>query len=245
MRTLKRGIARLLRQCGYELLKFDARNHGEFALRWLIDQSGIDCVLDVGANRGQFGIELREAGIQTTLVSFEPLIDAYEQLERVADCDERWVVAPRMALGSEPGEVEMNIAGNSVSSSILPMTDLHASAAPGSGMVSKAIVPVSTLSEEFNKNGGWGGGRYLLKIDTQGYEPEVLAGANDVMDKIYVLNCELSCDTLYEGQKLFPEVMSDILDRGFEIFRLEPEFVDRKTGQTYQLNGTFLNMSLF
>jgi len=96
----------------------------------------VDLLLDVGANTGQFSSELRSVGFQDHLVSFEPLSKAHLGLEKAAGGDSHWTVHPRCAIGAHDGEIEINIAGNSASSSILPMMESHASAAPESAYVS-------------------------------------------------------------------------------------------------------------
>ena len=94
-----------------------------------------------------------------------------------------WEAYPRRALGDHTGEVEINIAGNSESSSILPMLESHRSAAPESAYEGKEIVPIKTLDAV--------AGQYLkdaqapfLKIDTQGFELQVLDGTRDILPHI-------------------------------------------------------------
>ena len=81
----------------------------------------INLILDVGANQGQFASEIRQCGYAGRIVSFEPLSKAHDKLIQASDGDTKWEVYPRCALGDHNGEVEINIAGNSESSSILPM----------------------------------------------------------------------------------------------------------------------------
>ena len=70
--------------------------------------------------------------------------------------DHLWDVYPRCALGDHDGEVEINIAGNSESSSILPMLEAHLSAAPESAYEGKEIAPIKTLDAV--------AGQYLLRV---------------------------------------------------------------------------------
>ena len=92
----------------------------------------IDLVLDVGANKGQFASEIRHCGYAGRIVSFEPLSQAHGQLLQSSVGDSMWEAYTRCALGDHNGGVEINIAGNSESSSILPMLESHLSAAPES-----------------------------------------------------------------------------------------------------------------
>jgi FkbM family methyltransferase len=108
-------------------------------------QFGIDLVLDVGANKGQFASEIRHCGYAGKIVSFEPLSQAHGELLQSSAGDPMWDAYPRCALGDHNGEVEINIAGNSESSSILPMLESHRNAAPESAYQGKGIVPIKTL----------------------------------------------------------------------------------------------------
>ncbi len=85
---MKQLLRNLLRKIGYDLFKHDARYHEVFSRRALLERHGDLIVLDVGANRGQFGIELREYGFEGKIISFEPLSAAHEKLTRAAAGDD-------------------------------------------------------------------------------------------------------------------------------------------------------------
>jgi hypothetical protein len=59
------------------------------------------------------------------------------------------------------------------------------------------------------------GARNLLKIDTQGYELEVLKGADDLLDRFDAIYCEVSFIELYKGQALANDVISYLYKRQF------------------------------
>ncbi|EED36447.1 conserved hypothetical protein [Luminiphilus syltensis NOR5-1B] len=83
-----------------------------------MNQVRIDTVFDIGVNIGQFAQELRSVGFFGKIISFDPLTTAHAQLTIAAARDQEWLVYPRSAVGNEDGEIEINIAGNSVSSSV-------------------------------------------------------------------------------------------------------------------------------
>ncbi|MDJ0524424.1 MAG: FkbM family methyltransferase [Microcystis sp. M53600_WE12] len=85
----------------------------------------VDLVFDVGANIGQYAKLLRELGYSGRLVSLEPLSSAYSRLKAISKKDQLWEIAPQTAIGNQEGEIIINIAGNSYSSSALPMLDAH------------------------------------------------------------------------------------------------------------------------
>jgi FkbM family methyltransferase len=234
--ALKSAALRL----GYEVQRFEPACSSAAQLRAVLDSQRIDVILDVGANIGQFGRELRRhVGYRGRIVSFEPMRRAHAALSRAAVGDPRWEVAPRTAIGAHAGSVTLHIAGNSASSSVLRMLPAHSAAAPESRYVGTEMVPVEpldALAPAYLRDDS----RALLKIDTQGYESEVLRGAQQTLTRVVGLQLELSLVPLYEGQLLMPEMLQRIEALGFELWGLAPAFVDRRSGRTLQLDATLM-----
>jgi FkbM family methyltransferase len=203
---------------------------------------GVTTVLDVGANIGQYATALRASGYAGAIVSCEPLSDAFEHLNRRAAHDPRWEVL-RTAVGAEAGTAEINVSANSFSSSLLPMTEAHISAAPGSGTVASERVPVTTVGELVRAR-GLEPGHTLLKIDTQGYEAQVLDGAGPLVGQLTAVSLELSFVPLYEGQQLFDNLVTRLRDAGYLMYALEAGFGDRRTGRMLQCDGLFVRADL-
>jgi len=198
----------------------------------------IDLVLDVGANKGQFATEIRECGYAGKIVSFEPLSHAHSELMRASAGDTGWEAYPRCALGDHEGEVEINIAGNSESSSILPMLELHRSTAPEAIYHGKETVSIKTLdavAAQYLKDAR----APFLKIDTQGFEWQVLDGARQTLPHVKGIAVELSLVPLYEGQHLWREVIDRLEAEGFTFWSFKPAFVDLSQGRTLQVDGLF------
>lgn len=208
------------------------------ALRWL----GVEDVLDIGANIGQFGSALRASSYRQRILSCEPLSDAYAHLARRIAGDPGWT-ARNTAVGAEPGELELNIAGNSFSSSLLPMTRTHADAAPGSDFVGSETVAVTTVAKLVAEL-GIDPSRALLKIDTQGYESAVLDGAGPLVGAFAAVSLELSLTPLYEGQQLFDDLLDRLRSAGYDLFGLDAGFADPRTGQMLQCDGLFVRSDL-
>jgi FkbM family methyltransferase len=207
-----------------------------------LDHLGISTVLDVGANIGQFATALRASGYRGTIVSCEPLTDAFAHLRRRAAHDASWDVR-QSAVGSEIGTAEINISANSYSSSLLEMTDAHTTAAPGSETVAAETVPVTTV-DELVRELDVDPDRVMLKIDTQGYEPQVLDGAGPLVGKFAAISLELSFVPLYAGQQLFDELVKRLRDAGYLLYAIEGGFGDRRTGRMLQCDGLFVRADL-
>lgn len=198
----------------------------------------LEAVLDVGANVGQYSTLLRRAGFAGRIVSCEPLSGAYGQLARRAGGDTRWTTL-HTAVGRERGETTINVSANSFSSSVLPMTDEHKRTAPGSDYVASETVAMTTVralvaSQELDPV------RTLLKIDTQGYESEVLAGAGDLVGRFGAVQLELSFVELYEGQTLFDEQYARMRELGFGLHVMEPGYSSPDDGRMLQIDGLFV-----
>ena len=202
-----------------------------------LSSHGLDTVLDVGANVGQYSALLRSAGYRGRIISFEPLADAYARLSHRASRDSGWT-AVNSAVGSEPGELEINVSANSFSSSILPMSEAHLTADPHSAYVSTQKVPVTTVKDLVAEH-GVDPTCTLLKVDTQGYEGEVLAGAGGLLGQFGALQLELSFVELYDGQKLYEELTSHVQSLGFTLWSIDPG-ISAPDGRLLQCDGLFL-----
>jgi FkbM family methyltransferase len=198
----------------------------------------IDLVMDVGANTGQFAMALRGAGYRGRIVSFEPLASAHRELLVSSRHDPGWEIATRQAIGSEEGKVELHIAGNSVSSSMLSMLPSHSDAAPDSTYVGTEVVELTTLDRVAPLHIGTAL-RPFLKIDTQGTEDRVLDGAVQQLLRTQGVQLELSLLPLYEGQQLFDQLDARLQALGFRRWAIEPVFSDDHTGRMLQVDGTY------
>jgi len=233
-----KSLARFsLRRFGFDIHRYSPTT-GTSPLNCSLQRFGIDFVLDVGANQGQFASEIRRCGYAGNIVSFEPLSDAHEKLMHASSTDDNWEVFPRCAVGDRNGEVEINIAGNSLSSSILPMLESHRVAAPDSIYLGRETAPINSLDSVVMP--------YLkkskapfLKIDTQGFEWQVLDGARNSLSRLRGILIELSLVPLYEGQHMWLEIVARLEAEGFILWTFEPVFSDPRDGRTLQVDGVF------
>lgn len=235
---LETFLRRAANQCGLDVTRYRPEVTATGRLAAMLKHHGVNLVIDVGANVGQFAQGLRSAGYAERLLSFEPLAHAHARLLEASRRDDRWDIAPRMVIGDHKGETEIHVAGNSVSSSVLEMLEPHAIAAPKSRYVASETVAVNTLD-------GILIGKMqadtvpFLKVDTQGYEDRVLDGAPGVLARACGLQLELSFVPLYEGQKLFDELTTRVCALGYSIWAVWPGFCDRESGRMLQVDAVF------
>ncbi len=198
----------------------------------------IDLVLDVGANKGQYGRELIRNGFQGKIVSFEPLPSALDKLQLNRWGFSDWKVEP-FALGAENSIATLNVSQNSQSSSLQPMLPAHIQAAPSAAYVSTCEVDVRRLDDVFDQYYQPGQNCYM-KLDVQGHEQRVIAGALESLPRITAIQMELSIEPLYEGQESWQQSIESMKELGYKLMLLTPGFRDQTTGEMMQADGVFI-----
>lgn len=236
MTRLRRPVEGLLARFGFQLVRT-----GDRSVQRLLDSTGTDLVFDVGAAKGLYGAALRGAGFEGTIVSCEPLTSSRRELEGRALRDQRWFVEP-VAIGATRGEGEIHIAANRDSSSLLPMLEAHVAAAPNSSYVGSERVSIETLNEVFGRH-QHRGKRPFVKIDTQGFERDVLEGGDVALAAAVGLQMEVSFVALYEGAMLEQEAFARAAAAGFHPALALPAFREPGTGRWLQADVVFLRGS--
>lgn len=241
--TIKARMRRAFRITGFDLRRFSPKDEFPARLAAFLQKFEVDTVLDVGANIGQFASELREAGFNRRIISFEPLSSAHSELEAKAATDPSWFIHPRTALGDHDGTVAINVSGNSVSSSILNMKPAHSDAARTSGYVGTDTAPLCRLDSVVPAY-LTAGSRVFLKVDTQGFEWQVLDGAQELLSRVVGVLLEVSLVELYDGQKLWKPILDRMLASGFEIWSIDRGFTDPRDGRTLQCDIVFVRIAI-
>lgn len=204
----------------------------------LLESARIDCVIDVGANVGQFAEGLRHAGFSGDLVSIEPEPQSFAELERKAARVPRWF-ALRMAIGAEDGEGRLRLSESSTIASLLEMEPWFRAEHRRSGAVGEVTVPIRRLDWPLIENVlGRRPSRICLKSDTQGYEEKVLQGAEEILAAVEVLQVELSVRPVYGGAPDWRSMITAIETRGFALSGLFPVAYDSRLCLV-ELDGIF------
>ena len=235
---MKSIVKTLANNLGYEIKKITLLNSSEKRMQKALLSHNIDIVLDVGANIGQYAKSLRKLKYAGKIISFEPLKQPYEELIRISQNDPLWEIAPRMAIGDKDSEIEINISANSYSSSIRNILDTHIISAPSSSYVGKELVRMARL-DSIGDSFINGYESVFLKIDTQGYESNVIEGATNFLNKVKGMQIELSLVPLYEEQVLFSDLLEKIYSLGYELYDITPVFLDQTSGRMLQVDGVF------
>lgn len=227
-------VQRTLRHFGWEIHRFVQTDINQLCNQLM--RRKIGAVLDVGANEGQFASALLSAGYPGEVISFEPLLGPYKKLKKLAENHSKWQIAPRGAVGAKDGTIDINVSLNVVSSSILDILPDHTTAAPASKFVDKETVPIMTLDTYLKSNSLIAP---FIKIDTQGYEMEVLNGAPNLLCYASGLQVELSIAPLYDGQPDLMDMLTFIKRAGFTLWSITPGFRDPETSRLLQVDALF------
>jgi FkbM family methyltransferase len=208
----------------------------------LLDMYGVNCVIDVGAHAGQYGERLRAGGYGGRIVSFEPTPAGFEELERAASADPKWSVH-RLALGREDGTTTMNAVPGTLSS-ILEPTKFGAGRYPKLQQPEQIEVEVRRLDGMLDELlAGLKRPRPYLKLDTQGFDLDVFAGAGERIADFVGMQSEVALMEIYKGMARMPEALEAYEGAGFEIAALYPVSRQTRTARVLEYDCVMVRAS--
>ncbi|HID30325.1 MAG TPA: FkbM family methyltransferase, partial [Desulfobacterales bacterium] len=235
-KTVLRDIGR---RFGFEIRLSGVNSRDDLRFVHFLELHKIDTVLDVGANRGQFATELYRAGFQGRIISFEPLPDAYAVLTKAAaDFGERWTVGPCVALSDKTETTRFFVTEADRSSSLLEPLDSFIEATPIVRVEENIEVQTERLDKlvgELNLDDA----RAFLKLDVQGSEAQVLAGASETIENLHGVLIELSFANLYAGQSSAIAILQLMSELGFEVWDIWRGYHNPKTRRLNQVDALF------
>jgi FkbM family methyltransferase len=194
-------------------------------LRLISIQKDIDCVIDVGANKGQFAKKLRDMGYDGQILSFEPEPVAFSAISALSSTDDKWTVFD-CGLSSACGAAQLNVYEDTSLSSFYEINKFGENLAGNlTRKTSTQEISIRMLDDFSTLLGGFSS--ILLKIDTQGHELDVLKGARSTLERTNVVLCECSLQSIYSGQATFTEITNFLSDLGYASERSFSVAMDR------------------
>jgi FkbM family methyltransferase len=185
-------------------------------LRQIFTEHQIDRVIDVGANLGQFHDFLRNnVGFAGRIESFEPVPELANELKKKASkLDALWTIHA-CALGSEIGQKSINITASTVFSSFRDPIRTGSIQDSMSTVVSTVAVPIRTLDSQFSTANDLA--RTYLKLDTQGFDLEVLQGGTRTIRQVAALQTEVSFRPFYSNMPTYIKSIEAFESLGFAV----------------------------
>ena len=177
-----------------------------------LEKSEINTVIDVGASSGDFVEIVKNTKPNANIYAFEPIGDIFDTL-KVRFGLTKQIFLYNTAVGNIDGNIDFYQNHFTHSSSILPIGEKHIEEFPFTKNFIKTKVPIrrlDTISHEISLIKP-----ILIKIDVQGYEREVISGAEKVFSLADYLIIEVSFCELYEGQPLFNNINQQLNSLGF------------------------------
>jgi FkbM family methyltransferase len=229
---LKTTVGNFLRKRGYHVFSSDYLDKANLSLhlRNLLLTQKVDCIFDVGANKGQYYSFLRDAvGFRGLVISFEPVKRLHDLLQEKAAADPNWIVYG-CALGRNTGTAAFNVMkGDQLSSFRTPSTKSTNRFHVSNTVVAVEHVAVRTLDEVYEEAAAQHRfSRPYLKIDAQGFDLEVALGGINHLGDFVGLQCEASMLPLYEGAPTFEETLTFFTARGLAPSAFFPVATDQK-----------------
>jgi len=232
----KSALRNVGRQIGFDIRLNGINSRDDLRFVHFLKMHNIDTVLDVGANRGQFATQLFKAGYEGHVISFEPLPNAHAELSKVAAAyGERWVVAPCVALSDKAGAAKFFVTEVDTASSLLEPLDSLVEATPQARIEQCIEVQTERLDVLAGKL-DLDLDHVFLKLDVQGSETQVLAGASDMLTQFRGVLVELSLVELYSGQSSDVIVQQVITGAGFEVWDIWRGYHDPSTQRLKQID---------
>lgn len=221
-------------------------NHHLFARRFVkhVNQKGINLIVDVGANKGQFAESMFSSGYKGTIISFEPLPDACKILnEKSKSYNGKWIIAAPTALSNVNGSTEFNYFSSDAMSSLLDPSDTMARNVANVAVKEKIKVELNLLSEILWETAKLPPQEFALKIDTQGSELQVLKGAEKLFKFSRLVQFETSTDPNYQEQPYYFELDNYMRDFGFKLIDLEPGYRNATNGKMLEFDTIYENIA--
>jgi FkbM family methyltransferase len=236
--SLRSGLRRRARlaakRFGLDVRPFTGMSDSAIRLARICEHREVSLVVDVGANDGDWAASLRLGGYPGRIVSIEPQSSEFARLAERAALDPLWT-GLRMAVGRKDEQLTLPLSRDTVWTSFLPVMNETAD----TEVVREEVVTMTTLDTsvaEFLSNDE----RVFLKLDVQGYELEVIAGASSVFQHVVAALVEVILVPVYEEQPSREEIFAAFEALGLRLAGVENGHIIPETGEELYIDALFV-----
>lgn len=235
MKTI-RILKSLLRRAGLSVTRYPGPHTVAWNLARVLERYPVDLAVDVGAHHGEFASALRrDVRYSGRIVSFEPDPIAFAELERNLGADPRWT-GHCLALGGTRQVQVLHRSEGTDFSSLLEARAHGLERFPPLRQTGSIDVEVERLDTFLGDDAA----HLILKVDTQGYDLQVLSGSEGILDRVEAIVVELSVTPIYQGQPGLLEAMTALEGWGFEPIALVPLSRQCDRVRVVEFDGVFV-----
>jgi FkbM family methyltransferase len=224
-KPIRNILRKFLNSFGYEIIRLKDLSLDISIGDW-VTKINIDTIIDIGSNEGQFIKKINEIIPNRKIIAFEPIKVVFDKL--VDNTKHLNITAYNMGLSDADAISEINVSNNFVSSSVLDMENIHKKVYPESQYVRKETIQLKRADDVIkieNKKGN-----ILMKIDVQGFENKVLAGAPNLIEMVDAVIIEFSFEPIYKDQWLFDDTYRFFTAKGFRFIGLADQAINDVIG---------------
>lgn len=225
MKRLKEFLKRFLESRGWYVRKLKGLAYGVCFREDISKIYGLDkvrVVFDVGAHHGQTARLFAETFSRAEIISFEPTTDSFRTLQANTRSEAR-IKAMQMALGETCGQQAMALHDYSQINSLKP--ELNRIEQDGRSEI-VSVRTADSVRAELRLEA-----IDLLKIDAEGYEMSVLAGASDCLKqgKVALILAEATLRPRDQEHTQMGDLIEVLDQYGFDIVAIYDQAVlDRR-----------------
>jgi FkbM family methyltransferase len=233
---MKKIIKALLKNAGFQLQRINYNQDNQFfnrssmkeGLNWLSSHHfHISTVLDIGASNGMWSKECMNFFPKANYVLFEPLPFHSEALDSFAKSSKQTVIPIKKAVGASEGHTFFY--GSTPFGGAIARND------EGNNTIKVELTTIKSSISQLNIEGP-----YLLKLDTHGYEKDILTGAGNILDKTEILIIEAYNHKFNDEAFYFWELCTFLSDRGFRPVDLVDLLYRPKDNSIWQMDLIFV-----
>lgn len=191
-------------------------------LRAMIQRLDVNLIVDIGANMGQFGQQIRSF-YNGEIISFEPISSVFQTLKQVIQFDPKWN-AYQYALGSRNSTETMHVTHRTeFSSFLLPNSFAQQQFGSSTHERQPEEVAVRRLDELLSEIAtDLSDKRLFVKMDTQGFDLEVFRGMQNILPQVVALQSEVSLLPLYREMPHWTESIVQYEKAGLQVIGMFP-----------------------
>jgi FkbM family methyltransferase len=196
-------------------------------------------IIDIGAAEGVIALKFSQAFPEAIVFVFEPIKNTFEILLRNTSSNHK-VITVNKALGNSHEEKIIHIAHRITSSSIFDIEkDIENNYfAEQLRYESDEEITVSRLDDEIPSETIVN----IIKIDVQGFELEVLKGAEQTLKRTCLVVLEMQNHNLYNKAPKYYELDEYLRNNGFELYDIIPSL--REDYKLYEWDSIYINKKI-